>query len=693
MKNKEKEGNNNKAKNKNNVIEDEELLDIGNLNINQEVDIKENPNKHIADTKKQFLLKSNTFSLNSLDLSDIKPKKNKKIKRISYEDIYLGNDMLFTAPKSYPRDYEKNNKYILSFTNSNTKKFSSNMRLVDLSHTVKKDKNQDSTNKNNTNNTNNNNNKNKLSKSVKIDDEEENEEDEDDICVIRSNTYDVYAQKGESTHLKDFLISINDYRRHTYDNLIIQEEKEDKEYIDEDEKINSNIFYIENEVELNNLNYYSKKNKCNISYISLNLFIKKLCTENLKDKYPILYKSFIDQYQEFLPISSLIEKIIKAFNYYYKQINIEIPDLVALLNKIISSQLKKIQDNKELIDKLIEVYQTIGELPWLDMGLKKEIENINTILSSNSNREFDFEYTRYLISDRKRTKAINIRSRTKARIVNNKTMYKYPYFYIFDFSDEEIARNLTLISYKMMSSIDVNELWNSNFSKEDKLSRAPNVTKLIDRFDKLMYFIIEDICSYETIKSRVKAITKWVNIAKKCKDLHNYNDLLIINQCFNNYLLKKLISTWKKLPKSTLTLIGELNKFCSNQQCYVNIRREIVGCKFRAYIPYLGILLKEIVDIEDKYKYLEKFGDYTCINCIKLQKIYMEVKKFFAFKNYSFTFMQINDLNILNQLNPKEEEEIEELIAENEKNKSTFRELLQTQNKKKRTKSDIMFYC
>ena len=27
-----------------------------------------------------------------------------------YEDIYLGNDMLFIAPKSYPRDYEKNNK-------------------------------------------------------------------------------------------------------------------------------------------------------------------------------------------------------------------------------------------------------------------------------------------------------------------------------------------------------------------------------------------------------------------------------------------------------------------------------------------------------------------------------------------------------------------------------------------------------
>ena len=33
-----------------------------------------------------------------------------------------------------------------------------------------------------------------------------------------------------------------------------------------------------------------------------------------------------------------------------------------------------------------------------------------------------------------------------------------------------------------------------------------------------MLFIIEDICSYEADKSRDKAITKWVNIDKICKE-------------------------------------------------------------------------------------------------------------------------------------------------------------------------------
>ena len=371
---------------------------------------------------------------------------------------------------------------------------------------------------------------------------------------------------------------------------------------------------------------------------------------------------------------------------------IEIPDLLNLLNSIISTQYKKIEENEILIEKLKKIYKQIEGLTWIDITLKKVIDNVNFILSSKTNDDFDLQYTKYLTSDRRKTKAISIKTRNKSKVVNNKKFYKHPYFYIFDFSDEEIAKNLTLISYKMMSTIDINELWNNNFNKKDKYLKAPNVMKIIDRFDKLMLFIIEDISSYETNKARAKLITKWVNIAKRCKELHNYNDLLIINQCFNHYLLKKMVSAWKKLPKSTLVLIADLNKFCSNQQCYINIRREIIGCKHKAYIPYLGILLKEIVDIENKYKYLEKFGDYNCINCIKLQKIYYVVNKFFEFKNYTFTFTQINDLNILNQLNPRTKEEIEFMINNNEKNKSTFKEFIQTGNKKKPTKSDELFY-
>ena len=677
-----------------NTIEKEDekdmSIEIDNLNINQEVDIKENPKKHIVNAKKKQIL------INSIEEDNISENLNSKKQKeisISYDDIYLGNEMFFSAPRSYPGDYDKKNKFLTDFAQMYNKKNSNRHNSI-YSYISNSGSNRDSSNRDsnnleiNTNSSNHNSSStNNISNMLLA---EEEELDDDDYAEFHNNSFDNLDMKKESSHLKDFISSINHYRISTN---IFSDEK--NTYTDEDELKNQNIFFIENETELNDLNYYSRKNKCNISYISLNLFIKEICTGDLKNKFPILYKSFINQYQEFLTIPSLIEKIIDAMNFYIKKMGIEIPDLISLLNKIISTQFKRIENDDDLIEKIKNVYKDIKQLKWIGDSLGKEIDNVNFVLSENTSDEFDVEFTKYLISDRRKSKAISIRSSNKGKNLNikNKLKNKNTYFYIFDFSDEEIARNLTLISYKLLSCIDINELWTCKFTKDDKYTKAPNVMKVIDRFDKLMLFIIEDICSYETNKARAKLITKWANIAKRCRDLHNYNDLLIINQCFNHNLLKKMVSTWKKIPKSTLELISDLNKFCTNQQCYINIRREIVGCKHIAYIPYLGILLKELVDIENKYKYAEKFGEYNCINCVKLQKMYYIVNKFFEFKNYTFTFTQINELNILSQINPKNSDEIDEMITDIEKNKFNIKQLLQSSNKKKQTKTDQLFYC
>lgn len=677
-----------------NTIEKEDekdmSIEIDNLNINQEVDIKENPKKHIVNAKKKQIL------INSIEEDNISENLNSKKQKeisISYDDIYLGNEMFFSAPRSYPRDYDKKNKFLTDFAQMYNKKNSNRHNSI-YSYISNSGSNRDSSNRDsnnleiNTNSSNHNSSStNNISNMLLA---EEEELDDDDYAEFHNNSFDNLDMKKESSHLKDFISSINHYRISTN---IFSDEK--NTYTDEDELKNQNIFFIENETELNDLNYYSRKNKCNISYISLNLFIKEICTGDLKNKFPILYKSFINQYQEFLTIPSLIEKIIDAMNFYIKKMGIEIPDLISLLNKIISTQFKRIENDDDLIEKIKNVYKDIKQLKWIGDSLGKEIDNVNFVLSENTSDEFDVEFTKYLISDRRKSKAISIRSSNKGKNLNikNKLKNKNTFFYIFDFSDEEIARNLTLISYKLLSCIDINELWTCKFTKDDKYIKAPNVMKVIDRFDKLMLFIIEDICSYETNKARAKLITKWANIAKRCRDLHNYNDLLIINQCFNHNLLKKMVSTWKKIPKSTLELISDLNKFCTNQQCYINIRREIVGCKHIAYIPYLGILLKELVDIENKYKYAEKFGEYNCINCVKLQKMYYIVNKFFEFKNYTFTFTQINELNILSQINPKNSDEIDEMITDIEKNKFNIKQLLQSSNKKKQTKTDQLFYC
>ena len=70
--------------------------------------------------------------------------------------------------------------------------------------------------------------------------------------------------------------------------------------------------------------------------------------------------------------------------------------------------------------KLMAIKEDIKQLKWIDDSLGKEIDNVNFILSSNTSDDFDLEFTKYLISDRRKSKAISIRSSARVKPNNNK---------------------------------------------------------------------------------------------------------------------------------------------------------------------------------------------------------------------------------------------------------------------------------
>jgi hypothetical protein len=218
---------------------DDMSIEIGNLNINQEVDIKENPKKHIVNVKKKQIL------INSIDEDNISENlnsKKEKLINISYDDIYLGNEMFFSAPRSYPGDYEKKNKFLTDFALMYNKKNSNRHSSIYsyISNSGKScNSNRDSGNRD-SNNLENNSFNHYSSSTNNISNfslAEEEEYDDDDYAIFHNNSYDNLDEKKESSHLKDFISSINHYRISTN---IFSDEK--NIYIDEDEIKNENIF-------------------------------------------------------------------------------------------------------------------------------------------------------------------------------------------------------------------------------------------------------------------------------------------------------------------------------------------------------------------------------------------------------------------------------------------------------------------
>ena len=179
----EKDKNKVKEQNKNGEENNDELLQIGNLNINNEVDIKENPKKHIANTKKKQILKT-SLDENNKNTSEntSKMKKNKAIKsekrRITYDDIYLGNEMFIIRSKSLPKDSEKSNKYLNNFLRMYFKNYHTN-----------------SINSITSNNSNSNNNSNSTNNISNISLGEEEEYDDEDAGILRNNSYEYLVKK------------------------------------------------------------------------------------------------------------------------------------------------------------------------------------------------------------------------------------------------------------------------------------------------------------------------------------------------------------------------------------------------------------------------------------------------------------------------------------------------------------------
>ena len=363
-------------------------------------------------------------------------------------------------------------------------------------------------------------------------------------------------------------------------------------------------------------------------------------------------------------------------------------ELIIFLNEIIFKNIEIIKYDKELLEQIQILYIKLKNIKFKEQKYNEDFAKINYLLFKSKGNEIiyknnekdnekdnDIIIEKIIPSRKSKSKSFFFKGKKKKdksqdkdiKEIKEREKRNYNYFYIFNYNKEEIAAYLTLDSFQLLSNIQENEILNKNFIRKDKEKIAPNIMKLIDRYDKLILFIIEDICSYDHKSERAEIIEKWLRIGLVCMEFKNFNDLVMINSLFKS-----------------LNYIDKMNKFCSGNQCYIKIRKEIFKCKGRSYVPYLGILLKEIMGAEEM-----KYIINNNINIEKLVKINKIITHFFEFKKNKYKFERPNQLDILSNIKPKKEDEIESIIKQIEP-----KQMLHAKkgDKKRITQSDKLYY-
>ena len=419
-----------------------------------------------------------------------------------------------------------------------------------------------------------------------------------------------------------------------------------------------------------------------INEIKLNLLIKKITFDNFENEHYEQIKGFINQFCSFIDKEMLINKIMNAYYFYVKNNEKKkLYPLITFLNKIIISVYEfykamniyksniitfyeeLINDKSIKIKGINEIYELIStKYPTYNMILK-----VKNIIYNNTKEPIQFH------------KRIDLKN-------DNKSNEKHDYFCILDYSILDICEQLTYLSQSLFILIDRKEILGGKYMKKNKEINSPIIIKIINNSNYLSNFIIEDILSYNSTSLRAKIIERWILISDTLRKYKNFNDCISIQLALSGYIISSLKETWKEVNENSKNILKELANLFSPINNFQKLRKEIKLCKKQPYIPFLGLLLKDIAAYEEKFKYISK--DHL-INFVKIEHIENIFDNFFIYKDYQYIITEKEEFNFFDNLKTLPLNRLEVLSQQIESNSLSN---VDYKTEKRKTLMDIQYF-
>ena len=194
-------------------------------------------------------------------------------------------------------------------------------------------------------------------------------------------------------------------------------------------------------------------------------------------------------------------------------------------------------------------------------------------------------------------------------------------------SAQVLAEQFTIIDIENLEAIAPWDLilW-SRIGESDRELKCPNLYRLVDRYYEIGHFVATTIASEPEVEDRVNAIVKFLDIAKAANDLGNFNLLMAVYSGVTHPVLKRLKTTWLKVPAERLKQLNSFIKYCDPEDNYDAMRTYIeLTASSRPCLPFLGGYIAEMIQIHSMSSdYLPAISSHgeRLINYAKHRKLY-----------------------------------------------------------------------
>lgn len=177
-----------------------------------------------------------------------------------------------------------------------------------------------------------------------------------------------------------------------------------------------------------------------------------------------------------------------------------------------------------------------------------------------------------------------------------------------------LAQQLTNIEIDRFSHIGVEEFIcacsedrdnNGNCNSNKMVS---NLESYVQWFNRLSYLVATEICSHLKKKNRVRMIEYFIDVAKECINIGNFNSLMAIIAGMNMCPVARLRKTWAKVNKAKFSILEHQmdpsNNFSSYRSCLKAAiwRSEgAVDDRERVIIPFLSLFVKDVYFLNEGF--------------------------------------------------------------------------------------------